>query len=208
MFPRRERVQGLADFARGGIAGGDLACRHPVAHFPPECPFCAVSSVTGWVWSLPKEPLARSAARHPLARLRPSSASSGILRPGQSLLVPTGPEDAEWATGCQVGHRMPSGPQDAEWPTGCRVGHTAGCVGAASMGALPALQGDVVWSGPTQRETLELRKEKNAGRQEEEERGREHREAGRGKGEQRAVEGGTERQRALGETARAVARKG
>ena len=52
------------------------------------------------------------------------------------------------------------------------------------------------------RQTLELRKEKNAGRQEEGERGREHREAGRGKGEQRAVEGGTERQRVLGETAR------
>ena len=56
-------------------------------------------------------------------------------------------------------------------------------------------------SGPD-KETLELRKEKNAGRQEEGERGREHREAGRGKGEQRAVEGGTERQRVLGETAR------
>ena len=71
------------------------------------------------------------------------------------------------------------------------------------------MQGDVVWSKQeTHKETLELRNEKNAGRQEEGERGREHREAGRGKGEQRAVEGGTERQRVLGETARAVARKG
>ena len=52
------------------------------------------------------------------------------------------------------------------------------------------------------KETLELRKEKNAGRQEEGERGRERREAGRGKGERRAEEGGTERQRVLGETAR------
>ena len=55
---------------------------------------------------------------------------------------------------------------------------------------------------PAHKETLELRKEKNAGRQEEGERGRERREAGRGKGERRAEEGGTERQRVLGETAR------
>ena len=57
------------------------------------------------------------------------------------------------------------------------------------------------------KETLELRKEKNAGRQEEGERGRERREAGRGKGAGRDEEGGTERQRELGENGeRAVAK--